>query len=86
MVQKSKVLASYRVDWRQHGVVHITDLNAGRSVTNDADAVVTEITTRYGKNVRIQYVDTAGRTDELVHVNGRFTCFGPLAQDIFVNA
>jgi hypothetical protein len=72
----SEVKASYRVDWCQGGFVHITDLNVGKSVTNDAEAVVREIFANYG-NQRIIYVDTMGCTDELLHSKGVFTGFAP---------
>lgn len=55
--------------------VYIRDLNlGGKSVTNDAEAVVKEVNFVHpGK--KIIYQDSDGCWDELVHVDGRFVCF-----------
>jgi hypothetical protein len=72
----ANVKAEYRVDSVADGIIHITDLNGSRSVTNDAEAVVAELFRQYG-NQRIFYVDSCGDTDELWHENGAFRGFAP---------
>ena len=58
-------------------VIYIADLDrGGRSVTNDADAVVEELVVAFSAK-RIVYRDTTGRWDELRHENGCFVGFAP---------
>ena len=53
--------------------VFLVDNNTGgRSVTNDAEAVVAEVNRRY-PNRRIIYWDSERNWDELAHDNGVFT-------------
>lgn len=60
-------------------VIYIADLDrGGRSVTNDAEAVVEELAAAHLAR-RIVYRDTAGRWDELRHEDGRFVGFAPWA-------
>lgn len=48
----------------------------GRSVTNDADAVVARLYSEFGDR-RFLYIDSSGDRDELLHDRGKFTGFGP---------
>lgn len=57
-----------------NGMVFIIDENIGMSITNDAEAVVADVVSKY-PNHRIIYKDTDGSWDELLHWNGRFTGF-----------
>jgi len=70
-----------RSDWafeiRDSGVVHIVDLDLGnRSVTNDAEQVIEELHKEIGlTNRRVQYVDSMGVVDQLLHIDGVFSTF-----------
>lgn len=70
-------------------VIQVIDLhneqNAAMSVTNDAEAVVKKVVELHGDH-RVIYRDTDGRWDELLHQNGRFTGFAPLACDALTRA
>lgn len=78
MISMIKVRANYRVCRETPEEVLIEDMNLGRmSVTNDADNVVAEVVSVYG-NKRILYIDSDGRTNELVHENGVFKKFGTI--------
>jgi hypothetical protein len=69
--------------------LRIADANrAGRSITNDAERVVTELlaTGQLLAHQRLLYRDTLGRWDELVHDGHRFTGFRPIGGDSFVDA
>jgi hypothetical protein len=68
--------ARYAIVSVKGGVVTIRDLNIGRSVTNDAEAVVEELVARWGDQ-RIMYYDSSGQLDELLHRGGQFTGFAP---------
>ena len=57
-------------------IVFLIDDDGDVSVTNDAEAVVAEVNSRY-PGYRIVYRDTMFNWDELVHDNGRFTGFAP---------
>lgn len=50
--------------------------NGGKTITNDADAVVEFLDSRWPGR-RIYYYDTEGALDELQHVAGRFCGFLP---------
>jgi len=56
--------------------VYIIDIDAGVSVTNDAENVVRSMHNDY-KNARVVYKDTMGEWGELHHLNGDFIGFGP---------
>lgn len=73
--------ATYAVVANQERVFAIVDQDGGgRSITNDADAVIREIADRIvGK--RLIYRDTDGRWDEICHLDGRFTGFKPVGAD-----
>src|ERR1700722_18967512 len=71
---RNKMSAVYQVTGVLRDRVFIVDLNGPRSVTNDAEAVVTCMNRRY-KGMRVIYRDTTGRWDELKHSNGVFTDF-----------
>lgn len=59
------------------GVILVEDANDGAmSVTNDAEAVVSEVVQRFG-DYPIKYCDTDGRWDWLVHFAGVFMRFAP---------
>lgn len=57
--------------------VWIRDDNGWRSITDDAERVCIEIARSFGGGVRIIYMDTEGKWDELVHQNGEFKAFRP---------
>ena len=56
--------------------VWIADLGIGRSITNDAEAVVQDLLRKFG-NKRFVYRDTADNWDELKHNGEQFTDFAP---------
>jgi hypothetical protein len=57
-------------------IVFIRDLNLGKvSVTNDAEAVVREVSFAH-PDKRIVYQDSDGFWDELIHYEGYFIKFG----------
>lgn len=56
--------------------IYLVDLQQGCSITNDAEAVVKEVTERWG-NKRILYWDSMDNQDELCHTKGVFTHFAP---------
>ena len=56
------------------GIVYIRDENTGMSITNDAEAVVADVLSKY-PNHRIIYRNTDGTRDELLHRHGKFTGF-----------
>lgn len=61
--------------------VFLIDNDIGRSVTNDAEAVVAHIYNQF-PNRRIIYRDTMGQWDELAHNHGIFTNFLPYREDV----
>lgn len=63
----------------ESGAVVIEDLNKGRSVTNDAAAVISTLVRRgYDLALPVIYRDTAGEWDGLRVRDGRFSGFYPL--------
>lgn len=76
MALHSKADYTYQVDGK---IVTIRDLNLGNiSVTNDAE----EVLERIGKEVdlsdkKVQYYDSCGQLDRLLHENGVFAGFAP---------
>lgn len=67
--------AYYHVE--QHpGVIVLTDLNGSQSITNDAEAVIVDLSTKYDlvKN-RVIYRDSMGRYDGLAVKGNRFVGF-----------
>lgn len=79
MTTTSKPKALFLVHRVTEDAVHIIDLSdqAGTiSVTNDAEAVVSELNNEFG-NKKFFYLDTMGNWDELVHDNGKFRFFRP---------
>jgi hypothetical protein len=73
--------ATFSVAHVAHDRVFIIDHDIGRSVTNDAEAVV-EAVLRVFPSKRIIYRDTDGRWDELVHAKGGFVGFSPYSEYI----
>lgn len=65
---------SYTIVKVESDAVFLVDNDDGRSVTNDAEAVVSSVLQKLG-NRRIFYRDTMGVWDELVHDGKRFTDF-----------
>lgn len=55
--------------------IYIVDLDGQKTVTNDAESVVSEISDLY-PNRRIFCRDTEGDIAELVHLGGVFAAFG----------
>jgi len=69
------VKARYALVSVTNNIVTIRDLGGSNtSITNDAKAVVSEIYANWGDQ-RIQYYDTMGRLDELLHDHGVFIGF-----------
>ena len=82
-MQTVRLLSSFT--WRvvrvaQFEIVVVTDLNRGRSVTNDAAAVVGYIASQLGglRSHPVIYRDTAGWYDGLGHDGWSFTGFFPI--------
>jgi len=75
--QRTMAKADYRIITVNGEAVYLIDRNLGnRSVTNDAEAVVSEVLSAHpGK--RIVYRDTEGGWDELHHDGSGFVRFGP---------
>jgi hypothetical protein len=64
-------------------VIYIVDLDIGNmSVTNDAESVCIELTSRYGINKRIIYRDSNGDWAEMIHRNGEFLRFRHINMDV----
>ena len=73
--------ASFQIlDTPLDGVTFLIDLDQGRTVTNDADAVVLDVLKTH-PGERIIYRDTDGNWDELRHDGRRFTGFSPLSAE-----
>lgn len=72
--------AAYDIVQVREDVIVIRDLHCEArptmSITNDAEAVVSELARRFPGR-RIMYYDTEGRLDELCHDGGVFTGFAP---------
>lgn len=49
---------------------------SGMSVTNDAERVVDDLAQRLGSR-KLLYIDSDGKTDELIVRDGRFAGFAP---------
>lgn len=59
-------------------IIHVEDLCDGScmSVTNDAEAVIDYLHKQFDlTNKKVQYQDTDGQIDKLLHENGKFTGF-----------
>jgi hypothetical protein len=70
-----KLRARYDVVKVEHDRVFIKDLNdGGKTITNDAEAVVQEVHEEYPGR-RIIYRDSLGQWDELCHHDGCFYAF-----------
>lgn len=80
MALSRRMRASYTVLEDSPTLVLIRDDDLGDrpSITNDAEAVVSDVFRRYGDK-RIDYIDSMGGRDQLVHTNGVFTGFAPAA-------
>lgn len=61
-------------------VIFIHDLDGEVSVTNDAEAVVKDMT-KHHDGYRIFYRDTMGQWDELLYANKEFTGYGFLSDE-----
>ena len=73
-----KTASHYTITTILSTAVFLVDNDIGRSVTNDAENVVSAINSEHpGK--RIFYKDTTGNWDELVHNNGLFLRFAGIA-------
>lgn len=76
--------ASYEYVSITDDIITIRDLDGLVSVTNDAENVVKEVIrcrgerNDKGKPWRIQYYDTMGNLDELMHEEGSFRGFRPV--------
>ena len=68
--------AEYSIAKVSPEIVWIVDLDAEKSVTNDAERVCEDLHYRYPGR-RIIYRDTSGDWDELVHDAGVFRGFMP---------
>jgi hypothetical protein len=71
--------ASYSVVEITDRRICLVDLNGQRSVTNDAEAVVSEVLHNCpnAANKKIVYRDSTGEWDELCHDGKEFTGFAP---------
>ena len=70
--------ASYTARVEDVAIV-IEDMNCGRSVTNDAENVITDLRERgFDLSLPVIYRDTTGRWDGMEVHNGRFAGFYPL--------
>jgi hypothetical protein len=69
--------AVYRFETMPNGVVHIYDEGIEEiSVTNDAEDVLLNIHKAIGlTGKKVQYTDSDGRIDRLLHTGGVFTGF-----------
>lgn len=73
----SRPVSDYRIVGVRGSVVFVRDLDlGGRSVTNDAEAVVAEILEHYPM-ARIVYRDSSGHWDEMTNDGESFTGFQP---------
>ncbi len=67
--------ATYSTEIHGH-LIMLVDLDCGKSVTNDAEAVIADLATRgLLRGRRVIYRDTTGRWDKLLHDGMRFTGF-----------
>lgn len=68
--------SNYTAELDGDDVIVVTDLCRGRSVTNDAEAVVAGLAGQFDMRARrVVYCDTAGRWDGMAVTCGRFTGF-----------
>lgn len=60
-------------------IVHVTDHNLGnKSVTNDAENVIADLHKEIDlTGMYVQYTDSEGQVDRLLHKDGVFTGFAP---------
>lgn len=85
---KGDISYQTRSDWTfevlSDGVIHIEDLNLGNmSVTNDAEGVIEALHLEINlRGKKVQYRDSMGRIDRLIHRNGEFIGFrfGPYSK------
>ncbi len=70
--------SSFYMDSIDHSekIVYFTDMDVGRSMTNDAENVVEYSNLQY-PGYRVMYQDTMKNWDEMVHENGVFVGFKP---------
>jgi len=61
--------------------IFIIDLDLGKTITNNAEAIVAKLH-RYFPNRRIIYRDTDRKWDELKHTDGQFTGFAPYTEEL----
>jgi hypothetical protein len=77
--------ARYIIVKEDDSFVFIEDIGTGRSVTNDAEAVVYELFNKESiGDKRIIYKDTNGDWDELVHDGDRFVDFAPYRKPVIL--
>ena len=71
--------AVFSFDELDNGVIHIYDHGTDEiSVTNDAEDVLKLIHKTFNlTGKKVQYTDSEGRVDRLLHENGKFTGFAP---------
>jgi hypothetical protein len=68
--------ASYKCELEGDDLLLITDLDQGRSVTNDAENVIADLARTYDLTARrVIYRDTMGVWDGLAVNRGKFTGF-----------
>lgn len=78
-----KHAADYEVVLVTNETIFIKDLDrGGRSVTNDAEAVVERLLETYGKTRDIVYRDSQGQWDCLLHDGNEFVGFAPFRGDL----
>lgn len=70
--------ADYRFVEETPEIVFIEDLNlGGKSITNDAEAVVETLLSYINPKLRIVYKNICGNWDELLHDGKKFIDFAP---------
>lgn len=76
-----KCKADYRFVEETPEIVFIEDLNlGGKSITNDAEAVVETLLSYINPKLRIVYKDTCGMWNELLHDGKKFVDFAPYSE------
>ncbi len=70
--------SSYTITASTPTAIFLVDNDVGKSVTNDAENVVTNVT-NMNRAARVFAKDTMGNWDELVHNNGTFLRFAGIA-------
>ena len=76
-----KMGPSYTVVEVTADTIFIRDDDVGKSVTNCAENVCSELVKEHG-NKRVFYRDTDGVIDEIEHIDGEFLSFAPCSPSL----